>query len=374
MTRLKFNLLFLSILAVSISAFAGEPLIKKELTRELTETFDVSSGVNFGVHNKYGDINITTWNKNQIQVDVLMKVKSSNTEKAQKFLDGIKIDFQSSSSKVTAKTVYPDQKNNSWWSNWFGNGKNIDYEVHYTIHAPADMNTSLINKYGNISQTSIDGNCSVTNKYGDIFFEDVADDLTLNLGYGKATIGKVGNATFEVKYSSIKIDEARDMTIATKYSKIKINQCARVTAQTKYDNYEIGNMVSLQYKGKYDDFKIGTIEDISVDTKYTDIRINTLHNQGIFDTGYGSVVVRETGQRLKRIAISSKYTKYGFVIPGDFHLTFDGSHSNLHINKPYEKYVYDKDGSDLKVKAYRGSKEGGTEITAKMKYGGLDID
>jgi len=374
MKKLTYKLILFMVMGSFVSLHASEPVFKKEFTREVHETFNVSPGVNLEVQNKYGNINIDTWNKNQIQIDVLIKVKSSNTEKAQKFLNEIQIDFDNSASRVSAHTIYPDN-NKSWWSNWFGNGKNLDYEVHYTISAPQDMSTSIVNKYGNITQASIDGDADVTNKYGDIFYKDIAGDLELTLGYGKATFGAVsGDAKMQIKYSSLKMVETKDLEISTKYSDIKIKHCGNVTSYTKYDEYKIESMVSLKNDGKYDDFMIGNVEDINIDTKYTDVNIGTLHRRGLFDTGYGSVNVQATGNDLEKISINSKYTGYEFDVDGDFHLIFDGSHTDLHVSKPYEKYQSHRDGSDLKLKAYRGSKEGGAKISAYMRYGGLDIN
>ena len=195
MTKLTYKLTVILLLGFACALHASEPTFKNELTREVHESFNVSPGAKLGIQNKHGDINITTWDRNQIQIDVLIKVKTSDSEKGQKFLNAIKIDFESSSSKVRAKTIYPEQENNSWWSGWFGNNRNLDYEVHYTIQAPEQISTTLINKYGNISQKSIDGDSDVTNKYGDIFYENVSGDLSLTLGYGKAKIGEVENST-----------------------------------------------------------------------------------------------------------------------------------------------------------------------------------
>lgn len=372
MTKLTYKLILFFVVGLSISLQATEPSFKKELTREVHETFDVSPGVKLSVQNKYGDINITTWDKNQIQIDVLIKVKSSNTEKAQKFLNEISIDFNSSSSKVSAKTTYPDN-NKSWWSGWFGNNKNLDYEVHYNIQAPSQMSTHLVNKYGNIIQASIDGDSEVTNKYGNISYKNVSGDFDLTLGYGKASLGEVGDAKMQIKYSSIKIIKAKDLEISTKYSDVKIKSCDHMTAYTKYDDYKIESLISLKNDGKYDEFVIGSVDDINIDTKYTDLNINTLNRKGKFDTGYGSVNVKSTGNNLEKILINSKYTGYEFDINSDFHLIFEGSKTDLHVKEPYEKYDSQKDGSDLRLKAYRGSKDG-AQISAYMRYGGLNIN
>jgi len=346
--------------------------ITTELTREIHETFDVTQGVKLAIHNKHGHLSISTWDKNQVQVDVLIKVKSSNSENAQNFLNDIMIDFDASPSNVQMKTVYPDQ-NNSWWNDWFGNKNNIDYEVNYTVKAPKNMHSHLINKYGDITQSSIDGNCHVTNKYGNIIFDNVSGNLVVNLGYGKGTFGSSGDTKMQVKYSTIKMMSTKDLECTTKYSEIKINNSDNVVAQTKYDVYRIENLVSLKNNGKYDEFYIQSIDKIGMETKYTHVKIGQLNHTAIFETKYGSIAVNATTSSLDRIEIESKYTHFTFDIEHDFNVKFDGDKANLHISKPYETYYKNKDGSDLEIKAFRGSKEGGVRISADMKYGELNI-
>lgn len=374
MKKLIFKYTLFLFIGLSINLNATGSIAKDELTKEVHESFNVSPGAKLGIQNKYGNITITTWNKNQIQVDVLIKVKSSNSKKAEDFLNSITIDFDSSSSYVKAKTIYPEQENNSWWSGWFGSSKNIDYEVHYTISAPEQISTTLINKYGNISQTSIDGDSDVTNKYGDIYIENITGNLSLDLGYGKASVGEVGDSKIQVKYSSIKMLSTKDIDITSKYSDVKIRISNNMVSHTKYDEYSIESIRSIKNDGKYDEFKIGDIDVFEIETKYTDVKIKNLNHKAGFETRYGSVDINSTGSMLEKINIQSKYTDYNFKINGDFHLNFEGSKTNLHVNQPFEKYHTEKDGNDLILKAYRGTKEGGVNITAYMSYGGLDIN
>lgn len=372
MTKLTYKLILFLTIGLNVTLSASEPTLKKEYTREVHKTFDVSPGVNLSVENRYGDINIAKWDKNEIQIDVLIKVNSTNEEKAQTFLEDMKIDFNSSATKVKARTIYPDN-NNSWWSSWFVSGKNLDYEVHYTINAPENMSTSLINKYGNINQASISGDCDIVNKYGNIFLNDISGDLDLNLGYGKAAIGAVGNAKMQVKYSTIKMEETNNLEISTKYSSVKIKRCGKMNSYTKYDDYSIESIGSLKNDGKYDEFEIGTIGNINIDTKYTDVKINMLQSNAIFETRYGGVNIISSGNNLEKISINSKYTGYAMDIVGDFNLDFEGSRSDFHLGQPNEKYSSHKDGNDLTVRAFRGNKEGGAMISVYMRYGGLNI-
>ena len=371
MTKLKYSISALLILCLSMTAIADNPVFKKELTKEIHKTFDVSDDVLLGVSSRYGDIRIHTWDRNEVEVDVLIKVKCNNTSKGQQFLDAISIDFSASDSRVGMKTTYPDQDNSSWWSSWWSNSQNIDFEVHYSIKAPEGLSSDLLNKYGNIYQESIIGDCNVVNKYGDITLEAV-NDLELNLGYGKAQIGSASDVEVEIKYSSLALQECGDITVGSKYSDFKLGNVGDLTLSTKYDDYSINSARRVNYSGKYDNLKMGTVDYITVETKNTDIEIQELINGGNFDSKYGSVRVATMGN-FKNVNIDSKYTDYRFGVNGDFHLNFYGEYAGLDIKEPYQEYHHNKDGNSLETKVYRGDKECKSQITCQMKYGSLKL-
>ncbi|MFT6335883.1 MAG: hypothetical protein ACJATI_002638 [Halioglobus sp.] len=374
MTKLKYKISVALLFFLFGNGLASSnPLVKKQQIREIHKSFDVDSDALLGVYNKYGNIQITTWNKNTIEVDVLIRVKTASESKGQTFLEGVNIEFSASRSKVGMKTVYPDQENSSWWGSWWSNSNNIDFEVHYTIKAPAGISTSLKNKYGTISQASIGGSSNVTNRFGDIFFDNVGGDVTVTLGYGKAKVSKAKNVTVDIKNSTLSIGTCDDIRMTSKYSNFSFGTCGNMVLDTKYDEYTIESAGEIVNNGKYDNFKIGEAESIIIETKNTHVSIKKLNRECKVEMKYGSIHVKSTGPNLELISLESKYTEYKFGIDSDFHLKFLGDHSDLSINVPFEKYYSEKDGSDLIVKAFRGSKNAILKISAELKYGELKI-
>jgi len=372
MIKLKFKIsAILLFFLLGSGVVAGNTILKKQLIKEIHKSYDVDSDAILRIHNRYGNIKITTWNRNTIDIDVLIKVKTGSESKAQAFLDGISIEFSSSNLKVGMKTVYPDQESISWWSSWWSNSDNIDFEVHYAIKAPKGISTSLINKYGTIFQASIDGSSDVINKYGDIFFDNVGGNLTMNLGYGEARVSKANNVTVEIKNSTLSIGSCNDIRMASKYSNLNFGSCGNMDLDSKYDEFTIDSAREIINNGKYDVFKIGEAESLIIDTKNTIVSVTKLNSKCIVESKYGSIQVKSTGPNLKRISLESKYTEYTIGIDSDFHLQFLGDYSDLSIKVPHKKYFSEKGGSDLNVKAFRGSKNASLKINADLKYGGL---
>ena len=364
---------FLLFFLVGQADMIASPGAKKQLIKEVHESFEVNFDALLGVQNKYGDITITTWDQNTIDVDILIKVKTSDKSRGQTFLEGINIDFSSSRSKVGMETTYPDQENSSWWSSWWSNSDNLDFEVHYTIKAPEGISTKLYNKYGTISQASIEGSSHVVNKFGDIYLNNVGGDVSLNLGYGKAKITRAKNVNVEIKNSTLSIVECLDISITSKYSDFIFGTCGDMSLDSKFDEFIIESAGVIENEGKFDDFKIGEAEGLIIETKNTTVAIKRLNKICKVETKYGSVNINSTGPNLELISLESKHTEYNIGVDSDFRLMFLGEHSNLSIDGPYEKDQYVEDGSDLNVKAHRGSNNANLKISAELRYGSLKI-
>lgn len=372
MEKLRFKFILFLVLGLSLNVMA-HGIDGEKVTKTIKESFDVNNGAKLSIENKYGDVNITTWDKNQIDIEVTIKVEAGSEDKAQKFLDGIKIHMSGSADKVSARTEYPTNKSSSWWGGWNGS-KKLEYEVNYAIKAPASISSRLINKYGNISQASISGAAIVENKYGDIYCQDIGKDLTLNLGYGDARIGNTGNCDVEIKYSSLRLKNAQDIDIVSKYSEIEFGDCGNITSDTKYDDYKISSVVAFANEGKYDDWRIGSAQEIKIDSRYTDLYITSLARNGYFDTSYGEVDISEISVDAEKITVIGSYTDVELGSMGDLYLNLEGKYTDVYLSRNIEKIEKIKDGSRLTLKAFRGNKKTGCQMNIKMHYGSVNID
>ena len=122
---------------------------KHEKSKTIKKEFTVNADALMKINNQYGNVDVTSWDGNKIVIDVKITVSGNDEDKVIKRLDMINVEFESSSSEVSAKTVI--QKKSSVWSwNW-GKKNDVNYHIDYKIKVPITNNVSLNNDYGNIS-------------------------------------------------------------------------------------------------------------------------------------------------------------------------------------------------------------------------------
>ena len=135
----KYSIILMVVFPTMLSAHNGKGKYTKEKT--IKKEFAVNSDALLKVSNSYGNLNITSWDENRVMIEVHIKTNGNNEEKVQKKLDEITVDFEDSSSMVSAKTIFNKSKSKWGWSK----NNNVNMQINYTIKVPIKNSVNLNN-------------------------------------------------------------------------------------------------------------------------------------------------------------------------------------------------------------------------------------
>lgn len=341
---------------------------KTEFSKNINKEFSISANGDVSISNKYGKVDLKTWNQNKVKIDITITVDARNQSDANDIFERIKVNFSNGSDFVNAETEINSSKKSYW-----GDGKG-EFKINYVVHMPKSCNLNLSNKYGHSTIAEIDGKANIEVKYGDLSMDGVNNDCKVSLGYGNGTIVKAGHLTIDVKYSKIKINEAANVDVISKYSKVYIDEASDIKSTSKYDTYRLGTLQELKNEGKYDNFEISNISMINATSKYSDFNIEKLKKEGTFSLEYGNVVIGALLKNFTSLRLNGRYT--------DFKVnTEEGTNFSLDVSARYAGVKYPEGmeitheiekNSNHDVKGYKGS-AGASLIKARLDYGGLKI-
>ena len=276
-----FFLISLFLISSTISADEVTKEFHKEYTAG-TKTLEIS--------NKYGDVVIQSWDKDQMVIDVKITVDMSNKERAQSFLDKIDVQFSEGTNVISAKTVIEDNFNFSGW------GDSKRFRIDYNIKMPVGTDLTLSNKYGNTDIDELHGLMDLDIKYGNI----TAGKLTrgnikplsqLNLAYGKGTIDETGWLNLTERYvGSMEIAKSQAILLDSKYSKIMLGETSSMVGESKYDN-----------------IKIETIKNLVLQNGYTEVNIGELTKKLNYSGSYGSFSIDRIPAGFESLDVETHY-------------------------------------------------------------------
>ncbi|MFO7672954.1 MAG: hypothetical protein R6V74_04530 [Lutibacter sp.] len=350
--------LILIFLLLPLAIFATEKKGKYTKNKTISKEFKVSKDATLNVSNKYGNIDIVTWNGNNIEVVVKITTSGDDEDKVKKRLEEINVEFDANSTYVSAKTMI--EKSSASWS-WWGNKNNVNMEINYQIKMPVTNNVNLSNDYGGINLNKLEGKA------------------TINCDYGKLNIGELLNAS-----NSINIDYTNNSTISymkngtvnADYSTLRIDKAGNIELNADYSHIAFGAVNRLNYSCDYGSLKIGNAENMNGTSDYMNLTVEKLLESGTFNLDYGSLKVQELGQRLRKLNIQSSYThvKLGLHPSVSFDITATLSYSgfkhgnrftfNKEIEKPTSKYY----------EGYYNSPNSGNQISIKSSYGSISFN
>ncbi|GLR18583.1 hypothetical protein GCM10007940_31990 [Portibacter lacus] len=352
-----------------VQGYAASPAV--DIEKVIEKSFDITSDGTLDIRNKYGNVTISDWDKNSIDIKVTITVKTGSQSKADEIFDRIDIQFNGSSDYVSAFTEI-ESKSNSWFS-WGSWSSGNDYEIDYEVKMPKTLYLKLENKYGNAYLPDLDNGASVIMKYGNVVMRSIEGKVALDLGYGNADFGDLGNLTADIKYSNIKGSSTQNLNINSKYSSIKIGDVVNVKSETKYDNYVIERAGKITNFGKYDSWDLGEIESLSSETKYTDFVIDYLKKDLDIDQKYGAIRVRKLDCNSDaEVDLEVGFTEIDFDMDGcnDYEIEYEGRYTDLSLTRALDDSVIES-GNDTSLNERIGS--GKRKFDIEMEYGRLKM-
>ena len=350
--------LLLLFLLIPLAIYATEKKGKYTKNKTMSKEFKVSKDATLNVSNKYGNIDIVTWDGNNIEVIVKITTNGDDEDKVKKRLEEITVEFNANSSNVSAKTMI-DKAATTW--NFWGNKNNVTMEINYLIKMPITNNVNLSNDYGGINLNKLEGKA------------------TINCDYGKINIGELLNAS-----NSINIDYTNNSTISymkngtvnADYSTLRIEKAGNIELNADYSQISFGKVERLNYSCDYGSLKIGNAENMVGTSDYMNLTIDKLLESGTFNLDYGSLKVQELGQHLKKLNIQSSYThvKLGLHPNASFDITAALSYTGF---KRGAGFTFNKEIEKSTSKYYEGyynSPNSGKQISIKSSYGSISFN
>lgn len=308
-----------------------------EKTKNIARSFKVSAADKLSIVNQHGRVDVQTWNRNEIAVEVRIISRAASEAKAQEILDNINIHVAESNNLISFVTVRKPME--------IRNSTHKSFEINYLVKMPKGNPLLIDNKYGSVQLPDFDGPTDVTVKYGKLAagrLNNRSNIITIAYSGGECLLEYMKGGELGIKYSSLKLNEADEITATTAYSNITIDKANVLTVESRYDNrFQLGSIGQISGSGSYSSIKIGSLkESASMNVKYC---------AGFEISGISS--------NFKKLDLNGGYT--GMV------LNFaDKPAFNFEINTQYGNLKMDQDLADFTYKEVKN-----TSSYYKGKYG-----
>lgn len=367
--KLAYSIAATLLLVASGFRVQAETVLKREYTQTIKKEYAISPTGTTAITNKYGKVDIKTWDKNRVKISVTIVVDASNETSAQEVFDRISIDFSNSGDYVKAETSIEPRK--SRWFSWANNNKS-DYRINYSVYVPKTNSLELDHKYGDLYVAAVDGKVNMDVKYVNFKLEGLGDDSRVSFAYGKGAINSARDLSMTLGYGTLSMEEVMDLSVESKYSEISVGKAEDVNCASKYDSYTLGEVRDFRNSGKYDNFSIGQADNVEIQGKYTAVSAGTVNQNIDLDLEYGGADFT-LANSFAECQLNGRYTDFAVTVArgSDFKLDAAATYAGIRYPRGLDVTYEKEQSSSHEIKGSMGN--GSSEIVARLTYGSLKI-
>jgi hypothetical protein len=345
-----YKLLILFILIPFLGFSNDDTFISKQ--KNIKKTYVVNSNAGIDIDNRYGNISVSTWDEDKIDLDITIKVNGPNENWVDEKLNSIDIDITALKSMVTAITSIGNSSLKS-------KGSNNSFEINYVIKIPKNGTVKLVNKYGNITTLSIEGSTDIACKYG------------------KVTLGKLNNSDNKVHIEYCQnstIDYIKNGTIEARYSGLKINDSGNLNLDTNYTDLVLSDGQNIKYDCNYGTLKFQKINSFTGSGNYLTISIAEISNSVNVDTNYSKINISTITNKANNVNINSGYSdiSLGYDINYAFDFDINTKYGSIKSDNSLDVSVNESKNTSKRISGFN-KKKGQNKVVITSNYGNVSL-
>jgi hypothetical protein len=324
-----FALLFIGTIPVSAEEFAAASI----KTKEVSNTFPAGDSDNLSIDSRYGNVTVVHWNRNEIEIKVVVEAKANTDRRAEELLGHVSIELNKSGNTVYGITSM---------SRFEGNRNNERLVINYFISKPSKVKPSVKLRYGNVNlPPENDAQTQLEVKYGNVNGGNFSRELDIDCAYGNIDLGNLNEAALELAYCE----------------QVKVGDCKQLNMECRYSKGQAKDVEHLNMEISYGNFNLGSIGEMNIEARYSNFDVKRLEKHLFMEISYGTANVGEVSANLDEIKVEGRYANLNLTMP--LNLAFDViaesmKYGNYNISKGFNVQTT-KDGPHYHSKINNGS-------------------
>lgn len=190
----------------------SKPAIKYEFekTKSYNKTYSITASDKLNIDNRFGLVEIHTWNKNEVKVDIEIRVSGKTEAWAKSVLSDIEIEDSKSGNQVRFKTLFSEdldkkEGGSRHQDKYRSKSTSQTIEVNYQVYMPSSNPLNIENEFGAIIIPDYTGEVDLSIKFGKIETGNLSNVKNMYVEFSKAKLGNIPGGNLNIKFSAATI-------------------------------------------------------------------------------------------------------------------------------------------------------------------------
>lgn len=224
-------------------------------SRVIRKGVKASNDFELEIKNKHGRIDVNTWDKDSVVLEITITATSNKLERLQSIMEQVDVNFSEHEDYLAASTEW-------------GGGANelrIDaikifddqtVKVDYVVYMPVGTELEIENRFGDVTMESCEGKLKVDMAHGDFKAQYIKKGKSIKVQYGDINIKKLDQANIISKFGDVTIDQANDLDLDIVSGDAEIEEVDDLTLKATSADVEIEEVNSLNFSSSLGDIEV----------------------------------------------------------------------------------------------------------------------
>lgn len=262
------------VLVISTSVTAQEKVSKK-----ITKSYAITNAGKLHLENKYGNINVTGWDKNEVSIEISITANHRKRENAEELLKRIQPIIRESENFASIQ-YHIEEKNSGWFARLIEETNPFDFDksnlkIDYTVYMPSKAELKVTNTFGDVLIEDWSGKLSALVEHGDVWISESLNKADITMRYGKLRAKNINYGSLDLRNGGLDMENATSLRINSSGTDMVLNAINSLELYSNKDEIkveEIGNIYgTLRFSGVVID-RLETAVDMTM--KIADFRVS----------------------------------------------------------------------------------------------------
>jgi hypothetical protein len=347
----------LLVLLLPFLGLASDHGTKPDRSKSIEKNFTLDKDGLLEIQNSFGNVTITTWDKESVYFKITVEVTGGNDESINKRLRDVDVIFNASTSKVSARTNIDE--NNSMWS-WIKGNNRTNLKINYEVYMPVTAHLDVRNDYGTISLDKLRGSLKLRCDFGRIAIGQLLHNSNdLQFDYTKNShIDYMRNGTIKADFSTMKVYGSEKINLTGDYSTFKFESVKTLDFNTDFSTVDVEKVIEVLGRGDYSTLKFGLV------IKNIDLK-----------TDFGSIDIKKMDIGFKNVQIRTEYTKVsiGYDATSAFDFMARVEYASLKISDNLNVTRSENDYEQKLKAGYNVKANAGSTMELRSEFGTITL-
>lgn len=263
---------------VLVFVIAQSVTAQEEVTKKIIETYPITNAGELHLENKYGNITINGWEKNEVSVEIVITVNHRKKENATDLLTRISPVVRESTDFISIKYIIAE-KSSGWFSRLVDETNPFDFnksnlQIDFTVYMPVKTGLKVTNTFGDVIIDGWSGKLKAQVEHGDIWVSEHLNKADITMRYGKLRAQNIDYGTIDIKNGYFDMGDGKSLRLNSSGSDINLNTITSFEIDSNKDEITIEEVESMFGSLKFSTLELERLtNEVDMTLKIADFRI-----------------------------------------------------------------------------------------------------